>query len=342
MRVLRKISELAQIHGPVVVAAGVFDGIHPGHQAVLRAALDAAHASGATPLVLTFDPHPSKVLRPHAPSRLLTSTAHKLRLLEEFGIEAVLIVPFTPEFAALPAESFIRQLASGSTGVPPVNAPPTPPTKLQRLCVGHGWQFGHAREGNPDLLRRLGAELGFTTTEVAPVEIGGQMVSSTRIRQAVEAGNLTEAELLLGRPYAILGTVIRGEGLGRQLGFPTANLSAHSEQFPPNGVYAVKVRIPGDDAPRPGIANIGIRPTVHSHGERLLEVHLPNFSRDIYGLDLEITFQRFLRPEKKFPSLDALRAQIAADIEQDHISVRNPRSGSLGTGFFGEGGFLGC
>ena len=162
------------------------------------------------------------------------------------------------------------------------------------------------------MLRRLGPELGFETTEVEPVTVGGTMVSSTLIRQAVESGDLATARRFLGRDYSVLGTVIRGDGLGKKLGFPTANLAAHNEQFPPDGVYAVSV-LTGSQTVS-GVANIGTRPTTKTDGERLLEVHLIGFSGDLYGRDIEAKFLRFLRPEKKFPDLDALRAQIALDV----------------------------
>jgi len=298
MKLFDNIGALASLPGPLVVAAGVFDGLHPGHQAVLQAAREAADASGGTPVVLTFDPHPSKILRPDQPSRLLTSTAHKLQLIEGFGISSVLMIRFDAGFAAVTAEAFLRQLAA-------------PANNLRRICVGAGWKFGHARQGDPDLLRRLGPELGFETTEVEPVRIDGVMVSSTLIRQFVEAGDLPSVRRFLGRNYSILGTVLHGDGLGHQLGFPTANLSAHNEQFPPDGVYAVDVRLESQTVR--GVANIGSRPTVKSAGERLLEVHLLDYSDNLYGRNIEAEFLHFLRPEKKFPSLDALREQIALD-----------------------------
>ncbi len=304
MRSFHQIAGLASIPGPLVVAAGVFDGMHPGHHAVLQAALDAAKAVNGTAIALTFDPHPSKILRPQSAARLLTSTRHKLRLMEDFGISTVLVIPFDRAFAAVEAEDFLRQLAASASG-------------LVRICVGRGWKFGHARRGDAALLRSLGPELGFETTEVEPVEIDGVMVSSTLIRGAVEAGELETVHRLLGRNYSVLGTVMQGDGLGRKLGFPTANLAAHNEQFPPDGVYAVRVHSEGVTIP--GVANIGSRPTVKTAGERLLEVHLFDFAGDLYGQDIEAEFLRFLRPEKHFPSVDALREQIARDVAEARI-----------------------
>ena len=299
MNVFRDMDGLALLPGPLVVAAGVFDGMHLGHRAVLQSAFDSAKAAGGTAVALTFDPHPSKILRPHNSARLLTSTRHKLRLMEELGISVVLVIPFDKEFAAVEAEDFLRQLGSSAR-------------HLVRICVGQGWRFGHARRGDADMLRRLGPELGFETTEVEPVQIDGTTVSSTLIRQAVESGDLETARRLLGRNYSVLGTVMPGDGLGKKLGFPTANLAAHNEQFPPDGVYSVQVHLGGRVVP--GVANIGSRPTVKTAGDRLLEVHLIGYSGDLYGQDIEAEFLRFLRPEKKFPDLDALRAQIALDV----------------------------
>jgi len=274
--------------------------MHPGHRAVLQCAIDAARIVGGTAAALTFDPHPSKILRPENPSRLLTSTRHKLRLMEEFGMDAVLVIPFDKAFAAVEAVDFLRSLTAAAP-------------QLVRICVGMGWRFGHGRRGDAALLTRMGQELGFETSEVESVQIDGTTVSSTMIRKMVEAGDLAGVRRFLGRNYSVLGTVMPGDGLGRQLGFPTANLAAHNEQFPPDGVYSVRVRT--DAADLNGVANIGTRPTVKSGGERQLEIHLIGFDGDLYGQDVEAEFLRFLRPEQKFPDLQALRAQIALDVD---------------------------
>ncbi len=300
MKTFTNLNDLASIQGPLVIAAGVFDGVHPGHRAVLQCALDAARSVGGTAVALTFDPHPSKILRPENSARLLTSTRHKLRLMEEFGMTAVLVIPFDKAFAAVEAEDFLRGLTAAAP-------------QLVRICVGKGWRFGHERRGDGALLRLMGQELGFETSEVESVQIDGTTVSSTMIRKMVEAGDLSGVRRFLGRNYSVLGTVMPGDGLGRQLGFPTANLAAHNEQFPPDGVYSVRVRT--DAADLSGVANIGTRPTVKSGGERLLEIHLIGFDGDLYGQDVEAEFLRFLRPEQKFPDLAALRAQIAVDVE---------------------------
>jgi riboflavin kinase/FMN adenylyltransferase len=297
MRVLGSIDALAEIPTPVVLAAGVFDGMHLGHRAVLETALAESRRIQATAVALTFDPHPASVLRPEAVPRLLTPTPHKLRLIESLGIPVALVVEFNKNFAAMPAEEFVNRLAAACP--------------LAGICIGEGWMFGHRRQGNADLLRHLGSEKNFFTREVAPVLVDGTVVSSTLIRKALAAGRLSDAARMLGRDYSLAGTVLRGAGLGYKLGFPTANISIASQQLPPDGVYAVRARFDGQSLP--GVANLGFRPTVSNDPQRLLEVHLFDFSGDLYGRDLEVDFLDFLRPEKKFESLEALREGIERD-----------------------------
>ena len=302
MPVLHAITELATVRGPVYLAIGVFDGVHLGHRSVLLRALEDAGAGDGSAVAVTFDPHPAKVLRPGGAPRLLTASAHKLRLISDLGVETVLVIPFTADFAATAAEDFVLQLHAGCNS-------------LREICVGHEWSFGRGRAGNLDMLRALGDRLGFDEVGVPAVQIDGELVSSTAIRGAVESGDLPRASRLLGRDYSILGTVARGDQLGRSLGFPTANLSAHNEQFPPNGVYAVTALWRG--RPFKGVANLGVRPTIASAtGERLLELHLLDFGEEIYGEDVEVTFVRLLRAEKKFSSLDELKGQIARDVAE--------------------------
>jgi riboflavin kinase/FMN adenylyltransferase len=292
------IPDLQSLNGPVFLAIGVFDGVHLGHRAVLERTRTDAAAAGGIAAAVTFDPHPARVLRPEKAPRLLTSTGHKLRIIRSLGIEHVVVISFSSEFAALEPEAFIRQLAASC--------------QLREICVGHEWCFGRNRTGNLALLDRLGRTLGFDEVGVPAVTVDGENVSSTTIRCAIETGDLARAARLLGRPYAVLGTVRKGDQIGRQLGFPTANLAAHHEQFPPNGVYAVEIL--RGSARHPGVANIGVRPTIAAaSGERILEVHLFDFDAHLYGEDLEVIFRHHLRPEQKFSSLDTLRTQIAAD-----------------------------
>lgn len=302
MRIHQSIAELAAVPGPVFLAIGVFDGVHLGHQAVIRRALEDAQAAGGTAVVVTFKPHPLRVTRPGDAPRLLTATDHKAQLIERLGVTDLLVVPFTPEFAATSPETFVLQLHDACR-------------PLREICVGTTWSFGRGRAGNLELLKKMGDRLGFDEVGLPAVEIGGEVVSSTLVRAAVEEGDLEKASRLLGRDFTLLGTVVHGDHLGRTLGFPTANLSVHNEQFPPNGVYAVEAFYQGRALA--GVVNIGVRPTVETaSGKRVLELHLFDFDADIYGHDVEVAFRRFLRPERKFAGLDALKAQIACDVAQ--------------------------
>ena len=303
MEILRSIPELAHLTGPLFLAIGVFDGVHRGHQAVISTSAEHAKSANGTPVVVTFDPHPMKVLRPKEAPHLLTATQHKIRLIRQLGVQHLLVIKFDKAFAATAPEDFVQQLVMRSK-------------PLREICVGHEWSFGKGRRGNLALLRKLGAQFDFEVVGIPAVTLGnGEPVSSTAIRHAVEAGDLAKAAEMLGHQYTILGTVVRGERLGKKIGFPTANLSAHSEQFPPNGVYFAQATL--DGVIYPGVVNLGHRPTVSSgKSERVLEIHLLDFDHEIYGKDVEVRFVRYLRPEQKFENLDALARQIEFDVQQ--------------------------
>jgi riboflavin kinase/FMN adenylyltransferase len=303
MQILSSIPELAVVPGPVHVAIGFFDGVHAGHQAVIaQACAEAESESGGTAVVATFDPHPLKFLRPAETPRLLTSTRHKALILKRLGISHLLVIPFDAAMAALEPEEFIRRMASACR-------------PLASITVGREWAFGRGRTGNLTTLQQLGERFGFKARGVAPVTADGEAVSSTRIRAAVERGDFSTAALLLARDYSVLGTVMHGRHLGNQIGFPTANLALEAEQLPPLGVYAVRALVQG--ALHDGVANLGHRPTVDTDSsERHLEVHLFDFAEDIYGDTMEVRFVQRLREERKFESLDALRAQISRDAAQ--------------------------
>ncbi len=247
MHILRAIPELGSLPGPLFLAIGVFDGVHLGHQAVIRTSASHAAEAGGTPVVVTFDPHPAKVLRPEKAPHLLTATQHKIALIRKLGVAHLLVLTFDKQFAATPPEEFVQELVR--------QAKP-----LREICVGHEWSFGKGRAGNLALLKKLGAQYDFNVVGIKPVTVDETVVSSTEIRRAVEHGDFAKAAAMLGREYTILGTVKAGAHLGRQLGFPTANLSAHSEQFPPNGVYVAEAQLNG--TPYRGVANLGYRPTV--------------------------------------------------------------------------------
>ena len=302
MEILHSIPELARLPGPLLLAIGVFDGVHRGHQAVISTSADHAKSEDGTPVVVTFDPHPMKVLRPNNAPHLLTATQHKIGLIRDLGVAHLLVITFDKEFAATEPEDFVQELVTHSK-------------PLREICVGHEWSFGKNRRGNLDLLKTLGARFDFNVVGIPPVTVNGAVVSSTAIRQAIEKGDLPKAADMLGREYTILGTVTSGDKLGRKIGFPTANLSAHSEQFPPNGVYFAEAAL--DGTVYPGVVNLGVRPTVSENkSERILEIHLLDFDRHIYGKDLEVRFVRYLRPEKKFENVDALIQQIGLDAQQ--------------------------
>jgi riboflavin kinase/FMN adenylyltransferase len=300
VKTLHSISDLALLRGPIFLAIGVFDGVHLGHQAVISTSTRHAHSADGTPVVVTFDPHPAKILRPDGAPHLLTATQHKMALIRALGVAHLLVIPFNREFAATSPEDFVSELVT--------HAKP-----LREICVGHEWSFGRNRSGNLDLLKTLGEKSGFNVVGIPPVSVNGRLVSSTAIRQAVEQGDFARAAEMLGRHYTILGTVMHGEALGNKIGFPTANLSAHSEQFPPNGVYLAEAWIQG--VRYHGVINLGVRPTVaRGLPQRTLEIHLLDFDRDIYDEDMEVRFLQYLRPEKKFESVDALKQQIEADV----------------------------
>ena len=302
MEILHSISELRALSGPLFLAIGVFDGVHRGHQAVISTSAEHARAGGGTPVVVTFDPHPAKVLRPDKAPHLITATQHKIELIRALGVAHLLVIHFDREFAATSPEDFVSQLVGNSK-------------PLREICVGHEWSFGKNRAGNLDLLKKLGGQFDFNVVGIPPVSVNGNVVSSTAIREAVEAGNFTKAAEMLGRDYTILGTVVHGEAVGNRIGFPTANLSAHSEQFPPNGVYLAEASVQGQSYH--GVINLGVRPTVaRGEPQRTLEIHLLDFDRDIYGEEIEVRFIQYLRAEQKFGSVEQLKKQIETDVRR--------------------------
>ena len=300
MKVLSAATELQPGPHKVCVAIGVFDGVHLGHQQVIRQTLADARQHEGVPVVITFDRHPNTVVAPDRVPPMLYSLPQKLRAVESLGVANTLLIRFDRAFSEQTGEQFIRGLARDFG-------------HLHSVCVGSEFTFGHKRSGNVALLKQLGTELKFTVHSLAAVSLDGEAVSSTRIREAVRTGDLDAASQMLGREYSVAGNVMRGDQLGRQLGFPTANLDVSGLVLPPNGVYAVHARLRGRE--HRGALNLGLRPTLASPTPRLqCEVHLLDFTEDIYGEELELTFADKLRDEQKFPSLDALKTQIAADI----------------------------
>ncbi|HQR50951.1 MAG TPA: bifunctional riboflavin kinase/FAD synthetase [Methylophilaceae bacterium] len=292
MQIFRHIPATAS--GPVALTIGNFDGIHCGHRAILDALRQKAQVRGLTPSVMTFEPHPREFFSPAtAPSRL-TSLREKLELFEELGMERVYLLRFNHRFAAISAQDFMQHILR------------TLDTRL--ILVGEDFRFGAARAGDVAGLRAA----GFGVESVSTVELDGQRISSTAVREALAAGELAQAAALLGRAYSISGHVAHGDKLGRLLGYPTANIHMLHERPPLYGIYAVKLR--GiDDEDLPGVASLGVRPTMKHNGRPTLEVHLFDFNRDIYGRHVRVQFLKKLRDEQKFPDLETLKRQIEAD-----------------------------
>ena len=279
---------------------GNFDGVHRGHQAIIGSTLEYAAEAGKEALLTTFQPHPLKVLRPASAPPLLMDPEHKMRRIAELGVRHCLVLPFTAEFAEVPAERFVREVLHDGL-------------HASAVFVGNNFNFGRGREGNVALLRELGAQLGIEVPVVRDFLVLGSPVSSSRIRRAILSGEVELAKELLGRPFALAGRVVRGDGRGATLGFPTANMSTTSEILPGDGVYVTRALVAGLDAP--AVTNVGSRPTFEG-ASRAVETHLLDPPGDIYGREIEIRFLARLRPEVKFASRDQLVRQIAADVDK--------------------------
>lgn len=286
--------------GRSVVAVGVFDGVHLGHQRLLHQLLEMASTLQGLPTVVTFANHPDQVLHGAAPP-LLVSVPHRLRLLRRAGVQRLVLLTFEPRLQNLPARQFAERLLCGAL-------------RARGLLLGYDSALGKDREGTPQRFRELGGELGFEVRTGTPFEVDGRPISSTAIRAAIARGDLALAQRFLGRYPGALGTVVRGAARGRELGFPTANVVPQAAVLPPDGVYAVEAIL--DGVVFPAVANLGHRPTFGAAQGPVphLEVHLFDFQGDLYGRELEVVFLRFLRPERRFPDAAALRTQIALDV----------------------------
>ncbi|WP_309083859.1 bifunctional riboflavin kinase/FAD synthetase [Chelativorans sp.] len=283
-----------------VIAIGNFDGVHRGHQAVLARALQIAEVENAPPVVLTFEPHPRRVFRPDVPLFRLTPAPMKARVLGAMGFAAVVEQPFTREFSSLPAVRFVAEVLSAGLGA-------------AHVVTGYDFHYGKGRGGTPETLEAGGQAYGFGVTVVdAFSDEGGEVVSSSRIRALLDAGEVAEAAGLLGYRYTVEAEVIGGRKLGRTLGFPTANMALPDETGLRHGIYAVRFRR-ADGTLHDGVASFGIRPTVEDKGVPLLETFLFDFHGDLYGETCAVSFFGFLRGEEKFDGLDALVAQIRRD-----------------------------
>lgn len=295
MQIFRHFPEVAE--SPCVLAIGNFDGLHLGHQAILRSLTQ--HSHPLMSCVMTFEPHAREFFAPqNAPARL-TSLREKLEMFEAAGIDKVHVCHFDAAFAAISAQDFMTQILHRSLAV-------------RQVIVGKDFCFGAKRSGSLYTLQEGGEELGFSVEAVPNVMLGDVRVSSTEVRSALGMGNLQLAQALLGRPYSISGHIVHGDQLGRELGYPTANVQMHHDKPPLTGIYAVKLA-GVDNMPLPGVASLGVRPTVKNNGKPTLEVHLFDFDRDIYGQHVQVQFLKKIREELKFPDLDALKRAMAAD-----------------------------
>ena len=282
-----------------VIALGNFDGFHHGHQGVVAEAVAWARTQGRPVIVATFDPHPVRHFAPHVPPFRLTTLAQREELFAAAGADATLVFHFDDELAKMPAEDFVCDLLGQHLGAGGV-------------VTGEDFTFGRDRGGNFAMLREAGVRCGIDARQVGPVKAEGQVVSSSRIRDALKAGDCETAARLLTRPFAMRGTVIHGDKRGRTIGYPTANMELGHYLRPRFGIYAVTARVPGSDTIMHGAANIGVRPTFDPPKE-LLEPFFFDFSGDLYGKEIEGAFHPFLRPEAKFESLDALTVQMDED-----------------------------
>lgn len=284
--------------GRPVATIGIFDGVHRGHQRLLGRVRDAAAARGEPSLVLTFDPHPVRVLAPHKTLPLIMTPADRLLAIERLGLDAALVLPFTRELAALDAETFVRDVFHGALGV-------------SHIVAGPDTRFGHDHGGDLDQLQRLGAALGFTAEAVEPLFVEGERVSSSAIRAAVREGDVARAARLLGRWHRLQGLVVGGHRRGRALGFPTANIAAREELLPRDGVYAGRVW--RGDGCHDAVASVGVKPTFGEES-RTVEAHLLDFDDELYGETVALDLVAWLRPEERFETVDDLVRQMHADL----------------------------
>lgn len=291
----------AKIARPTVVTLGVFDGLHLGHQLIMQTVTERAHAVGAVPTAITFDPHPRAVLHPQDAPPLLQTFDQKIEAFSMLGLEQTIVIRFTREFAQVKAEDFLRDIVAERL-------------QAKEVYLGRGFAFGRNREGNFALLKRVSKELGFRAEEVPEVQFRGQRISSSRIRKLLAEGRVNLARRMLGRPYGVEGRVVRGQERGRTLGFPTANLHPQNRVIPRNGIYVTATLIEG--AWRRSITNVGTRPTFEAQAEPSVETYVMNWAGDLYGDVLRVRFLYRLRDEKRFSAVEDLKRQIAYDVRR--------------------------
>jgi riboflavin kinase/FMN adenylyltransferase len=316
MKLLKQPSQFRKIPGPIVLAAGFFDGVHIGHQQVLACTIERAREIGGQAWVMTFDRHPMSVLAPSKCPPLLSTLEDRLHRLEAAGVDGVLLLPFSRRMAVLEPETFIRWLCGEPPHADGDGVGACASAKLSEIRCGENWRFGRRAAGTPELLAQYGHRYGFRVVIVPYAEYQSVEISSTRIRYAVREGRLDDAAAMLGRPYSVRDRVIRGRGVGATLCVATANVQPRTDVLPPRGVYAVRVIV--DGAAYNGVANLGIHPTFTDvrPEHAVLETHLLGFLGDLYGKLIEVCFLGRLRDECVFNSPAVLTAQIMEDVRQ--------------------------
>ncbi len=299
-----------------LLSIGNFDGVHIGHQTVLRHVAHRASERSGVSAAMTLDPHPVKLLRPREAPKLVTTLEQRLQLIERTGISSCMVMPFTHRLARMPAEDFVRDVLVGRLGV-------------REVYIGANFRFGADRGGDVDLLARMGRELGFEAAAAPTVEVDGEVVSSTRVRRAVADGRVEEVSKLLGRFMYVDGRVLEGKRLGRKLGFPTLNVDWQNELIPARGVYITATHIPSFGRTFPSVTNLGVRPTVYENSVATMESHLLDFSGNVYREDVRLFFVSRVREEKHFSSTTQLMAQINRDVEATRLWFLNHPVSSL-------------
>lgn len=301
MRIIYGQDKIKKSNTPVVATIGIFDGVHLGHQYLLRQVVKEARRLKAKSAAFTFEPHPLAIINPARKPPMLIFLKHRLRLIAALGIDLCIVLKFNRALADMEPRQFVEKFLVKYF-------------RLKKLLVGKGFAFGKSKGGDVSLLKELGEKYNFEVEEVKKIKAGKQFISSSKIRLLISRGKLNSASKLLGRPVSILGTVKKGFALGKELGFPTANIDPHHEILPPFGVYAVKIKVEGKW--HRGVLNIGGRPTFFKNAEAAIEAHLFDFKKNIYGKDIEVTFLKKIRPEKKFKSPFQLTAQVRKDIKR--------------------------
>ena len=299
MLLITDLKQIKETFKNSIITLGNFDGLHLGHQELIRMVTTRAKETGAAGMVVTFRPHPLKILAPEKCPPLISIYEEKIEFFEKLGIDILVKIPFTREFSLMPPHDFVKNILCDLLGA-------------KEIFVGYNYRFGKGREGNIQKLREFGKEFGFTVREIEQISLNGEVLSSTRIRQLLIEGEVEYASRLLGRPYAITGVVVKGDGRGKLLGFPTANIASKHMIVPSDGVYAV--RIFARDKYYDGVVNIGMRPTFNKY-ETTIEVHIFNFNEDLYGEEISLFFIKRIRDEKKFANVEELISQIRKDIK---------------------------